>query len=105
MKLKTSLIIGGAVAAVALTVVVVSGVLANRKELPKESSSKPKDSAPVDDAPKGASVYEAQRGDTLGKIVDHFGLTMSEVLAWNPEITDPNRIKRGQRIRLNSVVV
>lgn len=42
--------------------------------------------------------YIVQAGDTLWSIARRFGITLEQLLAANPEITDPNRIFPGQRI-------
>ena len=43
-------------------------------------------------------VYLIQAGDTLSKIATDHGLTLDQLMAANPEITDPNRIAEGQQI-------
>ena len=43
-------------------------------------------------------VYTVQTGDTLSKIAVQHGVTVDQILAANPEITNPNRITLGQRI-------
>jgi LysM repeat protein len=47
-----------------------------------------------------ASVYVIQVGDTLSGIASRFGITLADILAANPNITNPNRIMIGQTIRL-----
>jgi N-acetylmuramoyl-L-alanine amidase len=44
--------------------------------------------------------YVIQRGDTLSNIAKHVNATIDQLLKWNPEIKDPNKIQVGQRIRL-----
>jgi LysM repeat protein len=44
--------------------------------------------------------YQVQPGDYLGKIAEQFGLTMAELLAANPEITDPNQLEVGQILQI-----
>ncbi len=60
-------------------------------------------------AGKGAgSTYTVQKGDTLYKIVRQkysvegkaLGAKVKEVLAANPQISDPNQIKAGQVLNL-----
>jgi LysM repeat protein len=41
-------------------------------------------------------TYVVRRGDTLHAIARRFGLTVGQLLAANPSITDPNRIQVGQ---------
>jgi LysM repeat protein len=45
-------------------------------------------------------VYVVKHGDNLTRIATRHGLTLDEVLAKNPKITDPSRIVNGQKIRL-----
>jgi LysM repeat protein len=40
--------------------------------------------------------YVVQSGDTLLTIAQRFGLTLGQLMAANPSITDPNRIRVGQ---------
>ncbi|HET9346732.1 MAG TPA: LysM domain-containing protein [Candidatus Limnocylindrales bacterium] len=44
------------------------------------------------------TIYVIQAGDTLSKIATDHGLTLDQLMAANPDITDPNRITEGQRI-------
>jgi spore coat assembly protein SafA len=53
---------------------------------------------PVDTTPP--SVYIVQPGDTLYLIARRFGITLDQLLAANPQITDPSRIFPGQRINI-----
>lgn len=46
--------------------------------------------------------YIVQAGDTLFLIAARFGVTLQALLAANPQITDPNVIVPGQRIRVPS---
>ncbi|MCZ4609373.1 peptidoglycan-binding protein [Streptomyces sp. Lzd4kr] len=46
--------------------------------------------------------YVAKKGDNLNKIATAHGLTLAQVLEWNPEITNPNLIQIGQRIRVSA---
>jgi LysM domain-containing protein len=43
-------------------------------------------------------IYVIKGGDTLSKIASEHGLTLDELMAANPDITDPNRITEGQQI-------
>jgi nucleoid-associated protein YgaU len=43
-------------------------------------------------------LYRVKSGDTLGKIAQRFGVTVGDILAANPEITDPDQIVPGQVI-------
>lgn len=48
--------------------------------------------------PSGTQVYIVQRGDTLQSIAHQFGTTKSVLRQLNPEITNPDQIRVGQRI-------
>lgn len=48
-----------------------------------------------------ATSYAVQKGDTLGALAVKHGLTVAQLQALNPDITDPNKIKIGQAIKLN----
>ncbi|MGY1732942.1 LysM peptidoglycan-binding domain-containing protein [Geodermatophilus sp. SYSU D01045] len=47
--------------------------------------------------------YTVVAGDTLNKIAKKFGVTVAEILAVNPQITDPDVIRVGQVIRIPEV--
>ncbi|OXB94689.1 N-acetylmuramoyl-L-alanine amidase [Parageobacillus galactosidasius] len=55
---------------------------------------KPQNNTPTPD------YYVVQRGDTLWNIAKHLNTTVQQILQWNPEIKDPNKLQIGQRIRL-----
>ena len=52
--------------------------------------------------PTSTTVYTVVAGDTLSAIAVRHGVTVSAILAINPNITDPNRINIGQRINIPS---
>ncbi len=43
-------------------------------------------------------AYIVKSGDTLSKIASAYGLSVEELLAANPQITDPNKIQIGDAI-------
>jgi LysM repeat protein len=45
-------------------------------------------------------LYRIKDGDTLGKIARRFDVTVGDILAANPQITDPDRIVPGQVITI-----
>jgi peptidoglycan endopeptidase LytF len=46
----------------------------------------------------GGSIYVVRAGDTMVGIANRFGLTLRQLLAANPQISDPDVITIGQRI-------
>jgi hypothetical protein len=48
----------------------------------------------------GCYLYTVQRGDSLSRIADRWGIALSIVEALNPEIADPSTISVGQTIYL-----
>lgn len=45
-------------------------------------------------------TYTVEAGDLLGAIAQRFGLTLDELLAANPQITDPNTIQVGDVVTI-----
>ena len=56
--------------------------------------------APIASATAEAGVYVVNPGDSLALIAQRNGVTVQQLLAANPEITDPNSLAAGQRIRI-----
>ncbi|MFH1812361.1 MAG: LysM peptidoglycan-binding domain-containing protein [Pseudomonadota bacterium] len=50
--------------------------------------------------PSGEQTIQVQKGDTLSGIARRHGVTLQQLLAANPGITDPDRIRTGQRLEL-----
>lgn len=48
--------------------------------------------------PANTTVYVVQRGDTLSAIARRNNTTVAAILALNPQIRNPNRLRVGQRI-------
>jgi spore coat assembly protein SafA len=49
----------------------------------------------------GTAVYHTVvRGDTLWALAQSYGVTLSAVIAWNPQIKNPNLIYPGQKVRV-----
>lgn len=55
---------------------------------------------PKDDKSKDQNIYIVQKGDTLSRIASKHGLSLKQILELNPEITNPNLIQIGQRIKI-----
>jgi spore coat assembly protein SafA len=50
----------------------------------------------------GTAVYHTVvRGDTLWALSKKYGVTLSAVIAWNPQIKNPNLIYPGQKVRVS----
>jgi len=47
-------------------------------------------------------VYVIKKGDTLSKVANRFDVELEDLLAANPDITDPNKISLGQEIIIPS---
>jgi LysM repeat protein len=47
-----------------------------------------------------AQIYVVRAGDNLGKIAKRFKTTIDAILAANPQIKDPNKIKIGDEITI-----
>ncbi len=52
----------------------------------------------------GDSYYIVVKGDTLSAIAVRFGITLSKLLSWNPQIKNPNLIYPGQVIVVGRTV-
>ena len=48
----------------------------------------------------GGKTYKIQRGDTLTKIANRFGVSKNQLMRWNRRITDPDFIMAGWVIRV-----
>lgn len=51
-------------------------------------------------APEGVVYHTVVSGDTLWGIARTYGVTMGEILVWNPQLKNPNVILPGQRLRV-----
>lgn len=45
-------------------------------------------------------LYIVKQGDTLSSIAEKYGLTVQQLLAINPQITDPDKLMPGMKIKL-----
>ncbi len=57
-------------------------------------------SSTASSTPQAVATYVVQQGDTLGGIALIYGITLSQLLAVNPQITNPSLIFPGQVINL-----
>ena len=44
---------------------------------------------------RGFIIYQIKKGDSLGKIAKDHGVTVAELLIWNPKINNKNLIYAG----------
>lgn len=50
----------------------------------------------------GQTVYHTvARGDTLWAIANRYGVSLSAMIRWNPQIKNPNLIRPGERVRVS----
>lgn len=66
----------------------------------QESAQQPGGSPAETPAPQGAVYHTVVAGDTLWAIAQTYGVTMGEILVWNPQLKNPNVILPGQRLRV-----
>ncbi len=50
----------------------------------------------------GFVIYTVRTGDSLGKIARSHSCTVNEILAWNPKITNPDKIYAGEQLYLRA---
>lgn len=60
----------------------------------------PRAGAPPPPVQPGERTYVVQPGDTLWNIARRFGVSLDQLIAANPQISDPNRLQPGQVIRI-----
>lgn len=48
-------------------------------------------------------THKVVKGDTLSSIARKYNVTLSNLISWNPQISNPNRISIGQVINLSKV--
>lgn len=49
----------------------------------------------------GAVYHTVVKGDTLWQIGQDYGVELSELIAWNPQIKNPNLIQPGEKVRVS----
>jgi hypothetical protein len=47
-----------------------------------------------------AAYHTVVRGDTLWALANTYGVTLAQLVSWNPEIKNPNLIYVGQKVRV-----
>lgn len=76
------------------------GTAGSGSPTPSPAAGSPAGPSPAGSPSAAAGTYVVKRGDTLTRIAQRAKLTLDQLLAANPEIKDPNKIKIGQRIRI-----
>jgi LysM repeat protein len=66
--------------------------------IPSTGTTPPSDPPPS--PPPSAGTYVVQRGDTLRKIAARYDISLKDLIAANPQVTNPNLVYRGQMIYL-----
>lgn len=59
-----------------------------------------KTSSAIAASASGSQYYTVVSGDTMWKIANAYGLTLSELVALNPQIKNPNLITPGEQVRV-----
>jgi murein DD-endopeptidase MepM/ murein hydrolase activator NlpD len=68
---------------------------------PKPVAAKPVTKPPQAPPPAPpVQHFTVQQGDTLWEIASHYGVTMAQLLAANPEVDNPGHLQIGQQLRL-----
>ena len=71
---------------------------------PKVSSAKQTYEPKKHVVPSKSKSYSIKSGDTLSQIAKRQGTTLKALLAANPSITNPNKIRIGQKIKMSAPV-
>jgi hypothetical protein len=98
-------VLAGAIAIAALALFFLPALLGLGQDdqaatSPSPSPSPSQSVAPTAPAAPTPIVYVVKAGDTLSKIATELGVTVDQILAANPDITNPNRITLGQQITI-----
>jgi LysM repeat protein len=76
------------------------GILDNLKEGVSSGLGKIGDFFSGDKSPEAPSSYTINKGDTFGAIAKKMGVSVEQLRAANPNITDPNKIAAGAKLNL-----
>lgn len=63
-----------------------------------EQAASPPPAPTAQPTPTGGQTYIVRTGDTLARIAARFGVTVAAIMAANPSVTNPDRIRVGQRL-------
>lgn len=66
-----------------------------------DGSAAPTSAAPASAGPAGSSqIYVVKKGDNPTTIAKKFGVTVKALMAANPQVTDPTKLKIGQKLTI-----
>ena len=51
---------------------------------------------------RGFIIYQISKGETLGRIAKRFGVTVKDLMNWNPKIVDKNKIYYGDYLYIRA---
>lgn len=66
----------------------------------KAGSNTPEETGGSGEKAPAAVYHTVVRGDTLWAIARRYGVELSRLIAWNPQIKNPNLILPGQKVRV-----
>jgi LysM repeat protein len=71
---------------------------------PVASATATPEASPTPEPTPEPVVYTIKRGDTLSGISQKFQVSIDVIIGANPEVTDPNNLRIGQRLIIPSVI-
>lgn len=71
---------------------------------PVASATATPEASPTPEPTNEQVVYTIKRGDTLTEISQKFQVSIDVIIGANPEVTDPNNLRIGQRLIIPSVI-
>lgn len=80
----------------------VSGV--ESEATPVASATATPEASPTPEPTPEQVVYTIKSGDTLTEISQNFQVSIDVIIGANPEVTDPNNLRVGQRLIIPSVI-
>ncbi len=72
--------------------------------VPVASATATADASPTPEPTPEQVVYTIKSGDTLSEISQKFQVSIDVIIGANPEVTDPNNLRIGQRLIIPSVI-
>ena len=71
---------------------------------PVASATATPEASPTPEPTNEPVVYTIKKGDTLSEISQKFQVSIDVIIGANPEVTDPNNLRIGQRLIIPSVI-